>query len=160
MPGRFNRLHAHPAKFHACAICKWCELVLRLRLRAQINLCAKLIAQLQMSGDKVRVQVRQKNVFDMEFVFCGKREIDADVALWVDHGCLACLLIANQIRSMSQAAQIKLFEDQSRNPRSGICQWGSLNFLYRDTTSQKFKLPARPESTLVASRLGDTASAS
>src|SRR5215468_661989 len=114
MPRRFNRFHAHAAKFHACAICQWRKFVLSLSLRAQIDFRAELIAQLKMPRDKIGVQVRQKNVFDVEFVFRGKCEIDADVALRVDHGRLGRLLVPNQIRSMSQAAQIKLFEDHFR----------------------------------------------
>src|SRR5215813_1747290 len=151
MARRLNRFHPHAPKFHFCTIRQRREFVLRLRLCAQIDLCAELIAQFKMPRHKVRVQVRQKNVFDVELVFRGKREIDADVALWVDHGRLARLLIANQIRSMSQAAQIKLFEDQGRNPHKNF-DGGSVRMPKIQTDPSEF--------TSAASRREDTASMS
>ena len=60
------------------------ERVLGLRRRAEIDRGADAIAQLEMAGDEVGVEVRQEDVRDAQAVLVGEREVLVDVALRID----------------------------------------------------------------------------
>ena len=63
--GRFQHLQAHAAEFENVAIVKRREGVGRLRGGAEIDGRADAIAQLQMAGDEIGVQVREEDVLDL-----------------------------------------------------------------------------------------------
>ena len=60
MARRFERLQADAAELDAVAVLQRRERVLRLRGGAQIDRRARAIAQLQMAGDEVGVEVGQE----------------------------------------------------------------------------------------------------
>ena len=88
---RFQHLQAHASEFENVAIAKRSKRVRRFRRGAQIDCCAHAIAQLQMPGDKIGVEMRQEYVLDLERVLGGKRNVLVGVALRVNDGCRACL---------------------------------------------------------------------
>src|SRR5271154_3148142 len=72
---RFQYLQADAPKFENIAIVKGSKRVRRLGRGAQINSCAHAIAQLQMSGDKIGVEMRQEYMLDLELVLGCKRNV-------------------------------------------------------------------------------------
>ena len=72
------------------------ERILRLGRRAQIDGGAGAVAQLEMPGDEVGVEVRQEDVRDPQAVLGGKGEILVDVALRIDDGRRVRSLVADR----------------------------------------------------------------
>ena len=84
-----------------------------------------------MAGDEIGMQVREEDVRDAEPVLLCKREVLVDVSLRIDDGGDPCLLVANQVRCMRQAVQIKLMKDhnlstEARQPSRAIASEGWL----------------------------------
>ena len=90
-PGVSSDLQAHAPEFDNVAIAKRSKRVSRFGRGAQIDRCAHAIAQLQMPGDKIGVEMRQEYVLDLERVLGGKRNVLVRVPLRVNDGCRACL---------------------------------------------------------------------
>ena len=88
---RFQHLQAHAPEFENVAIVKRSKRVPRFRRGAQIDRRAHAIAQLQMPGDEIGVEMRQEYVLDLERVLGGKRDVLVGVPLRVNDGCRACL---------------------------------------------------------------------
>src|SRR6516225_6529411 len=61
-----------------------------------------------MSRHEVGVQVRLKNVADLQTVFLCCFKINLHIALWIDYDALA--LRSEQVRCMCQTAEIELFK--------------------------------------------------
>jgi len=108
---RFERLQADASQFDSVAVVKRSEGVSRFRRGAQIDFCAHAITEFQMPSDKVSVEMSQEYVLDLERVFGGERNVLVGVALRINDGCCPCLLISNNVGSVSQARQIELLED-------------------------------------------------
>ena len=102
------------AEFHNCAIGERRETVFGLGLRAKINRRAGSIAEFQVSRDEVSVEMRQKYMIDLKMVLRREGEVLLDVALRIDDRCSMGFFVADQVGSVSQAIQIKLFEDQGQ----------------------------------------------
>ncbi len=66
MARRFERLQAHASEFNDVAIVKRSKRVRRFRRGAQINFRAHAIAQLEMPGDEIGVEMGEEYVFDFE----------------------------------------------------------------------------------------------
>ena len=96
----------------------------RFRRGAEIDRRAHAIAQLQMPGDKIGVEMRQEYVLDLERVFGGKRNVLVGVALRVNDGRRACRLVSNHVGSVRQARQIELLEDHAALPSLADCYFG------------------------------------
>ena len=111
------------------------ERVLRLGPGAEINRDAGAVAQLEVSGDEVGVKVREEDVRDPQVVLGREGEILIDVALRIDDGCGVRSGVADEVRSVRQAIQIKLLQDH-RPPSHRI----RIGQRARDT----FAAPARP----------------
>ena len=82
-----------------------------LRFGAKINRCTRAISRLQMSGHKIRVQMGQDHMLDLNFLFGCKFHIALDVTLRINDGSCAGLLITDQIRSVGQTSKVELLED-------------------------------------------------
>jgi hypothetical protein len=67
------------------------------------------VAQCEMSGQEIGMEVCQKNVTNTQSILCSVLEILVDVTLWIDDYGTAGGYIANQLRGMCQTAQIVLF---------------------------------------------------
>src|SRR5438309_687089 len=69
------------------------------------------VAQLEVAGDEVRVKVREEHMADPAPEPVSVLEVLRDVALRVDHGRLAALLVGDQVRGMGEAPEVVLLED-------------------------------------------------
>jgi len=87
--------------------------VSRLRRGAKIDACAHAIAQLEVPGNEIGMQMRQEYVLDLETVLSRESDVLFGVALRVDDGRCTRLLVSNNVGSMRQTRQIELFEDHS-----------------------------------------------
>src|SRR6202021_2786816 len=72
---RFQHLQAYASEFERFAVAKRSKRIRRFSRGAQVDSCARSIAQLQMPGDKIGVEMRQKYVLDLEPVLGGKRNV-------------------------------------------------------------------------------------
>ena len=88
---RFQYFQADASEFENVAIAKRSKRVRRFGRGAQIDCCAHAIAQFQMPGDKIGVEMRQEYVLDLERVLGGKRNVLIRVPLRVNDGCRARL---------------------------------------------------------------------
>src|SRR5262245_55030749 len=61
-----------------------------------------------MARHEIRVKVGQKNMRDPQAPLGGKREVPVDVTLRVDDGCQTAAFVADDIRRVRKAIQIKL----------------------------------------------------
>lgn len=66
-----------------------------------------------MSGDEVRMEMREEDVLDLQIMFGGELEIAADIALRIDGGGMARLLVSDDVRGVRKTGQIKLLEDHA-----------------------------------------------
>ena len=114
VPGRLARGDPDVAKLDDIAVRQRYALVLRLRGAPEINGRARALAQLKVTGDKVGVEVREKHMLDPHAVLRREVEINLDVPLWIDDGGDAARLVANQVRRMREALEIKLLENHGR----------------------------------------------
>ena len=81
---------------------------------AEVDGRAATVAQLEVAGDEIGVEVGEKDVADLEAEFLGVGEVLLDVALRIDDDRRRACLVAQQIGSMGQAAEIVLFENHQR----------------------------------------------
>jgi len=89
-----------------------------------VRSCAHAIAQLQMPGDEVGMEMRQEYMLDPEPALGGKRNVLVRVPLRVDDGGRACLLVSNHVGSVRQARQIELLEDHCTLSSFADCYFG------------------------------------
>jgi len=121
---RFERLQAHATELENLTVVKRGEGVRRFRRGAQINCRAGAIAQLDMPGHEISVQMRQKYVLDRKRMVGGKRNVLVRVPLRVNNRCSACFLVSNQVRSVCQARQVELLEDHLAPSSLADCYFG------------------------------------
>ena len=65
-----------------------------------------------MAGHEIRVEMREEHVADLAAEPVGVPQVMIDVALRIDHGRLAAVLIGDQVRGVSEAAEVVPLEDQ------------------------------------------------
>jgi hypothetical protein len=142
VPGRFERREPYAAELHAVAIVKRRERVLGPRNRAQVDGGACAVAQLEMAGDEVRVEVREEDVRNAEAVPGGEFKVLADVALRIDDGSRARLLVPDQVRCVCKAIEIELLENHRVHTlyAEPADPGRHLTRLYKSSTNQCFKL--------------------
>ena len=75
--------------------------------------CAATVAQFQMAGDEVGVEVSEEDVADLEAELFGVGEVLLDVALRVDDDRGRAGLVSDEIRSVGQAAQVVLLQNHT-----------------------------------------------
>ena len=72
---------------------------------------AAAVAQFQMAGDEVGVEVGEEDVADLEAKFLGVGQVLLDVALRIDDDGGRTGLVPEQIGGVGQAAQVVLFQN-------------------------------------------------
>ncbi len=77
------------------------------------------IAQLQMPGNEIGMEMGEEDVPDCERVFGGEFHVLIHVPLRVHNGCRARRLVSNQVGGVRQARQIELLEDHFAPSGSG-----------------------------------------
>jgi hypothetical protein len=90
------------------------EWVLGSRGRAEIDFYPDAVAQFEVAGHEVGMKVREEHVLDLQTMLGGEREVLIHVTLRIDNSCRARLLVANQIRGVSEAIQVKLLQNHGR----------------------------------------------
>ena len=114
MAGSFQNFQADFAEFNSLSIFQRREGVFRFCSSAEINFGADAIAEFEMAGDEVGVEMGEEDVLDLEFVFGGEGEVLIDVALRIDDGGFAGWFVADEVGGVGEAAEIELFEDHGR----------------------------------------------
>ena len=76
-----------------------------------MNRRARLLVQLEVSGDEVGVKVREDDVTDRQSAFSGERYVLIDVTLRIDDGRCRRRLVADQIRRVREAVEIELVKN-------------------------------------------------
>jgi hypothetical protein len=87
--------------------------VFGLRRLADVDRGAGPIAQLEVPGDEVGVEVRQEDVRDAQAVLGRHGDVLIDVTLRIDNGSHARRLVADEVRRVREALQVELLEDHS-----------------------------------------------
>ena len=85
--------------------------VFGLRARAQTDLRADAISELEMSGKKVGVEVAEEDVADLKVVFSGTVQVLVDVALRIEDHSLTGLFVTDEVGGVRETAKVILFED-------------------------------------------------
>src|SRR5215472_1785589 len=111
--GSLERLQTYAAKFNEVVVAKRGKRVSCFGRGPQVDCRSHPIAQFQVSGDKIRMKMRQKHVLNLEPVLGRKRGVLFGVSLWINDGGCAGRLVPNQVRSVRQARKIKLLKDHA-----------------------------------------------
>ena len=85
---RLQSLQAHAPEFESVAVVQRGEPVGRFGGRAEIDGRAAAVAQFQVAGDEIGVQMREEHVLDLQAVLGGKGDVLVSVALRVDHAAV------------------------------------------------------------------------
>ena len=120
--GRLERLESHLSELDRVAVGERRELVLGLGPRAQIDLRADAIAQLEMAGQEVGVEMRQQDMLDPQPRRSRIGDVGVDVPLRIDDRRDSGCLVGDEVRRVGEATEVVLLEDHrrrfSRRPRS------------------------------------------
>ena len=87
------------------------EGVFGLRTGAEMDRRAATVAQFQMAGYEIGVEMSEEDVTDLEAETCGVSQVLLDVALGIDDDGGRTSLVSQQIRRVCQTAQVVLFQD-------------------------------------------------
>ena len=97
------------------------ELVLGPRAGAEVDGRARAVAQLQVPGHEVGVEVREQHVADPHAEPAGVAQVLVDVALRVDDRRRPAALIRDEIGGVGEAAQVVALEDHLALPAQLGC---------------------------------------
>ena len=114
--GGFQYFQAHAAEFESVAIAVRNKRVRRFGGGAEMDGCADAIAQLQMPGDEIGVEMGQEYVLDLQGMLRREGNIVIRVALRVDDDGGTGLLVADDVRGVGEAGKIELLEDHEAPP--------------------------------------------
>ena len=109
--GGLEHLQAQSREVERIAVLHRHEGVFRLGAGAEMDGRAATVAQFQMAGDKVGVEVGEKDVADLEAEFLGVGQVLLNIALRVDDDGGRTGLVSEQIGGVGEAAQVVLFQD-------------------------------------------------
>ena len=98
--GSFEGFQANAAKLDDAAVIERSEAVFGLGFGAEINCGADTIAEFQMAGDKVGVEMGEEDVLDLQVVFVSEGEVAVDIALGIDDGSGAGLFVTDEVGSV------------------------------------------------------------
>src|SRR5436305_620897 len=97
MAGGFEGLNADLAEGDGCAVVEWSECVLGFGSGSEVDGCVDAVAEFEVAGDEVGVEMGEEDVLDGQRVLLGEGEILCDVALGIDDGGGASLLVSDEI---------------------------------------------------------------
>ncbi len=118
MTRSFEHFEAHARKMKAVTIFHLDEVVLGLGTGAEVNCGAATIAKFQMTGYEVSVEMREKDVPDLEAEVPGIGKVVLNITLRIDDGSRCTGLVSQQVRSVRKAAKVVLLE----NHRASVCK--------------------------------------
>ncbi len=113
MPGRLEHLEPDPPELDRLPVGERGEGVLGLGPRAQEDLGADPVAELQVAGEEVGVEVREEDMLDPAAHGLGVCEVLVDVALRVDHRRHARRSRRRQVGGVRQTAKVVLLENHA-----------------------------------------------
>ena len=116
--GGFVDLEAHAGEFECVAVVHGDEGVFGDGASAEMDGGVRVVAELEVAGDEVGVEVRQEDVTDLEAECVGVVEILLDVALGVDDDRGVAGFVAEQVGGVGETAQVVLFEDHAWSQRT------------------------------------------
>ena len=116
---RLQGLQAHLSEPDRVAVAQRHEVVLGRRSLSQVHAGADAIAQLEVAGDEVGVEVGQHDVADAQPELRRPLEVDVDVPARVDDRGLTTDGVTDEVRGVGQAAEVELFQDEARSGRVG-----------------------------------------
>jgi hypothetical protein len=90
------------------------------------------------------VKMGEEYVFDLELVFGSECQILRNVALRIDDGRDAGFFIADKVRSMGEAIEIELFEDQASPPSLQVASINSIRIRKWEPDCGNRKTPPLP----------------
>ena len=111
MAGSFEDLETKAGELEGVAIFHGDEFVFGLGLCAEADVCAAVVAEFEVPGEKVGVEVSEEDVADLNAELCGIVEVLLDVALWVDHDCGCAGFVGDEVGGVRETAQVVLFEE-------------------------------------------------
>jgi len=108
---RLEHLERNGSELDGIAVAHRRERVVGLGPGPEVDRGPGAVAELEVAGHEVRMEVRQEHVADPASEPLGIVEILLDVPLRIDDGRLATLLVGDQIRGVGEAAEVVLLED-------------------------------------------------
>ena len=111
MAGRFQRGHPHAAEFNRLVVAERLEGVFRAGGGAEVDRRAGAIAQLQVAGQEVGMEMGEEDVRDPQPVFRGEGEVTVHVALGVHDGRDSGGFIPDQVGRVREAIEVELLQD-------------------------------------------------
>src|SRR2546430_13053740 len=118
---RFQPFQPYAAKFKHRTVAEGRKYIGCFSLCPQINRRTRTVAQFQVAGDEVGVEMGQEYVPDFQRVFGSECDVLVDIALRINDRGDARLRVANQVRRVRQTWQIELLENHA-TPLSD-CRW-------------------------------------
>ena len=111
MTGGFEDLESEAGEFEDVAVFHGDKFVLGFGLGAEADVGSAAVAEFEMAGEKVRVEVSEEDVADLDAEMVGVVDVLLDVTLRVDHdGCCAGF-VGDEIGCVGEAAEIVLLEE-------------------------------------------------
>ena len=77
---------------------------------AKMDLRTNTIAQLQVAGDEIGMEVGEKHMPDGQSLCFGVSDVLIDIALWINNNSSFRLLVANQVGRVGQTAEVVLLQ--------------------------------------------------
>ena len=106
----FENLETETREFECISVLHGAEFIFGLGLCAEPDICAAAVAQLEVSGEKVGVEVSEKDMADLNAELRGIVDVFLDVALGIDHDCRCAVFVGDEVGRMGEAAKVVLFE--------------------------------------------------
>ena len=111
MAGSFQNFEPHSRKIKPVAIFHPHKCVFRLGAGTEVDRGAATVAQFQMAGYEISMEMGEEYVSDLEAQFVCIGQVLLDIALRIDDDRRRTGLVSEQIRSVGKAAQVVLFEN-------------------------------------------------
>ena len=109
----FESLQANAAEFDSAAVAQRSKAVFGLGFGAEIDGGADAVAQFEMTGDEIGMEMREDDMLDLQMMLGGESNVLIDVALGIDNSGDGGLRIADEVGSVREARKIKLFENHA-----------------------------------------------
>ena len=109
--GRLKHFEAQPRELERIAVFHRDEGVLGLGARTEMDDRARAVAQFQVTGHEVGMEVSKEDVADLEAKTLGLSQILLYVALGIDDNGRRARFVAEQIGRVGQAAQVILLQN-------------------------------------------------
>ena len=116
MSGRLEGHDAHAPHLDGVPVMQRMKRELGGCSRSQVDLRSDPLAEFQMPGEEVRVEVGQEDVGDADAEFGSVRDVLVDVALGIDDGGPARRHIRDQIGRVREAGQVVRLQDHVEAP--------------------------------------------